>query len=1644
MKSTSMILSAALAACAFVAFGSAATPPDQPVLVDTSASAGGVFASSSSSATYTAELAFDGDASTRWLAYTGHKEGGETPMWVTYKFNVPTKVSVLRIRIPSDTQWDERSPKAWTFLGSNDGVNWTTLDTRMDVPWTAGEVKTVSFTNGTAYEYYKFNCTAVLSETSDYMQLYEIEFLYDGFTEDISDLTTTTSGSVSAASTSSQTSVPSKAFDGNRNSSGGRWLAAATNDMYVVYHFAAATAVNAIRIWNGDDSNGCYNSSGRAPKAWTFSGSNDGSVWTPLVARTDETGWSANGESRYYAFYNQTAYAYYKFNCTETNGATDWLQICELEFYNIPQDGPDPTALVYSSELTFPATPAAALENFPVLVRISQTTIDGFLYDACPDSSHLWFTDANGTLLPFEVDSWNASGTSLVWVSVPSLSNSAVITMHWAGDTANVPDDIPASREVWTRAGYRAVWHFNGSAAESVANLTATAVGSPTYNGNASYPGPLGKTLWLDGSSYLSFANDPSWATIGENSTLSISCLARTTLNSPGCDRMISSMSDWKNTSGYELTLQGHVAKITVGSSGTGSSGSQFTTDDSSVRLDQAWRYLTATYSTEKTKLYVNGGKKGESQLRPVVAPTGALSIGAEADGDTRWTGGIDEVRIRAVASTAEWIAEGHATITNTAYISYGEVTADATAPVVATPVVARDAGGVFTVTAVVSQNAPASICCVVGNVTNAMTTSDSELPMTYSATLSGLAADTTCACVVSATSTSGSVVLRTCQAEFYTGDIAVEKISDAAEDGRVPGVFRITRVDTAHNLPIAYTVGGTATAGQTYEPLSGTTIIPAGTNSIDIVVVPILDQQTTSNTTVTVTLAAGLYGIDEQNGSAEMTVVNLAAPAGFNVWVAPSNSLASIGSNWSAGHSPTESEHVLFNGDFSTANCEWDAGAIVASWTQTNGYTGTVTFDTEFPDYSGATFPLFTISGDCGIYSGKWSCRGNYNNFGASVTPMNTTKADKRWCLNVAVGGAMTVASGTAITATGRGYGYTNGIASPAYGGYAWGGGSSPYGSIKEPFEPGQGALAQGDQRNKISGIGGGAIKLVITGTLTLDGSIVALGTADQNIARSGGTGGSIWITASQITGEGKIDASGPTGIGNDQIVGTGSGGRIALYTQSPLAFPIANVACSGTGYKGTSWQWNSRVSGPGTIYVYDPSQANGTLYVKQSTTVSTQNTKWTGTPVMGDLALDAVVISGCASLRIPEGTSLTLPSLASVTTSNSGSGSAGLVYDGGTLNIGSGDQTLKANVAFSSPTAFSFPGNLTLETGAKLGSLNSMYGTAAHCYDQTFTVSVAGDLTIPTGASAGATRCCALTTGSAGRRTAAHGGQSLYLEEAARTNGFDSVLSPTMPGGSMNSSFPAGGAFTLTVGGTLTLDGAITADGGEARGSGSTYAGASAGAGGTINVTAGALAGEGKITADGGCGGAYYAGGAGGGRVSVRLAGAASTFSDWWTTNILARGQSLGSYTAKASSAGTVYLQEAANGEAGGLVVIRNDLAIQAAAANNNATTRYPGNGDGCDTPAALKKTSLLVAGAAHVELTDTMRSAALEIESGSSIDLAGKVFTVNAAKLGERRFATGKYMAGDDAVAGFITDSVGGGMLVISGGGFKLLIR
>ena len=109
--------------------------------------------------------------------------------------------------------------------------------------------------------------------------------------------------------------------------------------------------------------------------------------------------------------------------------------------------------------------------DFPMLVRLNPANVIGFSYDDFiqSDYSDLAFFDASGNALAFDVDTWNASGESLVWVKVPSFAAGTVITCAYGGLVKN---DL---HQPATWSGYRGVWHLNetGDGAQAVADATA-------------------------------------------------------------------------------------------------------------------------------------------------------------------------------------------------------------------------------------------------------------------------------------------------------------------------------------------------------------------------------------------------------------------------------------------------------------------------------------------------------------------------------------------------------------------------------------------------------------------------------------------------------------------------------------------------------------------------------------------------------------------------------------------------------------------------------------------------------------------------------------------------------------------------------------------------------------------------------------------------------------------------------------------------------------------------------------------------------------------------------------------------------------------------------------------------------------------
>ena len=98
--------------------------------------------------------AFDFNSNTQWLA-------GATSGWVQIDLGAANAVVSTSYSIQATNSGNLTfMMTGWTFAGSNNGSSWTTLDTETGITWTALQTQTWSFTNTTAYRYYRLTSSS--------------------------------------------------------------------------------------------------------------------------------------------------------------------------------------------------------------------------------------------------------------------------------------------------------------------------------------------------------------------------------------------------------------------------------------------------------------------------------------------------------------------------------------------------------------------------------------------------------------------------------------------------------------------------------------------------------------------------------------------------------------------------------------------------------------------------------------------------------------------------------------------------------------------------------------------------------------------------------------------------------------------------------------------------------------------------------------------------------------------------------------------------------------------------------------------------------------------------------------------------------------------------------------------------------------------------------------------------------------------------------------------------------------------------------------------------------------------------------------------------------------------------------------------
>ena len=826
------------------------------------------------------------------------------------------------------------------------------------------------------------------------------------------------------------------------------------------------------------------------------------------------------------------------------------------------------------------------LTDFPLLVRLS-TNITDFAYTdfVSNDGTDLHFEDANGNALAYDIDTWNTSGESLVWVKVPSLQKDDVITAKFG----SVAPDANDATNVWSN--YVFVWHGNGDGTgQDATGRTRTM--TPQSNGFAI---SADETAFL-GSSYLNTQSGNTAKKISVTSnpfsdltsigTYAVSLWIKPAQAEPNI-RLISTKKSHTNN-GMELMaiknsgmlLRGNGNSKTVAWPGTN-------TDYGYQALKkQSWAHVAGVANGTSGKIFTNGQSFSGVIDATTTAAEGFSICGMGGDGtyDQPSMGYVDEVRLYNGNPDDAYLAAEWAQVASNNYVVCGAVQATSSdaATITDAPGVVRNGDGTYTVSAVFTGTVGSTYDvefqlngAAADTQSVTLETTETNLSWTTAANL----ADGTYLPRVQV-SIGTSTALRAADTAFLAGDLAFGVCTNAYEEGLVPGAFVLTRPgDAAQPLTVAYSVASpTAVAGTSYAAFPGTATFAAGEASVAIPVVPLNDAALMADATLTLTLSAGLYGIAQGAGSVSVTLVNFAPPEGYNVWIAPSGSdgLASTGSNWSAGRAPTATDKILL-GAWSVMDLTWDAAATntVAAWEQRVEYTGTVTFPITYEGVAGDEgFNLFAVTGNVALNGGSWvhPIQGN--------SSKTATEPVEKYRLTIAVGGNMSIASGVDVSAEGRGRGFwiydTNSKGwrgRAAHAGYVitttndmFSAESDPlfmpYGSILAPVATGKGTTSQGDPAVDL-GHGGGAIRLAIAGQLSHAGRIIANGQKDTGA--TGGAGGSIWVSASTIYGAGTFEANGTTANGSGAHAAS-SGGRVSIVTTGFNSASAATATAHGS----------------------------------------------------------------------------------------------------------------------------------------------------------------------------------------------------------------------------------------------------------------------------------------------------------------------------------------------------------------------------------------------------------------------------------------------------------------------------------------------
>jgi len=283
--------------------------------------------------------------------------------------------------------------------------------------------------------------------------------------------------------------------------------------------------------------------------------------------------------------------------------------------------------------------------NFTALVVLDPSKVKYSQFQA--NAQDLRFADTNGFELACEVESWNTTSNSYVWVNIPTLTAGCVITAYWGNASAPMPA-YRTNGLSWD-LGCKAVWHLGETGNTDAGGYRDSTVNTNNGTGVGMAPGTEVASMIstgqnLNGTSQEIQAGD---STSLRPANLTLSAWIKPAAIAGGTYYQLLNKKSGDLSTGYGLWINdaGRLYSEVALKSLTGTT----------VLTAGNWYHVVLSYDGSDVRICLNGVQEN-SVANTAAIIHGAYPLRMGASFNNNFNGTMDEVRVSGVGRSTNWI----------------------------------------------------------------------------------------------------------------------------------------------------------------------------------------------------------------------------------------------------------------------------------------------------------------------------------------------------------------------------------------------------------------------------------------------------------------------------------------------------------------------------------------------------------------------------------------------------------------------------------------------------------------------------------------------------------------------------------------------------------------------------------------------------------------------------------------------------------------------------------------------------------------------------------------------------------------------------------------------------------------------------